>query len=191
MDFSAVSKAGGRPVRVRRPNHGAVVARIDAEAESGRLAIPDTVDAELRFGVKRAFDAAASSFHATVDQGDQVVEAALARYNLLHGRFGIANHRGRLEEIGRMYACIWDDPLMAGEVDQWQCIKERHGRGAVRPSLDTHRADFMILSTAAALAAQEGSGTAELLTCDHDFLEFADAILERFGVVVVDCTGLP
>ena len=142
--------------------------------------------------MEKAFKSAARSAGGAVDPDGQVVEAALARYDLLHGRFGIANHRGRLEEIGRMYACIWDDPLMADEVDQWRRIKERHGRGAVRPSLDTHRADFMILSTAAALAAQEGSGTAELLTCDHDFLEFADAILERFGVVVVvDCATLP
>ena len=87
-----------------------------------------------------------------------------------------------------MHADVWIDPQMADAVARWRRAKERYGWGKGRPSLGTHRADFVILSTAAGLAAQEHR--AKLLTLDLDLVEFAAAIRERFGVGVVDCSRL-
>ena len=85
-----------------------------------------------------------------------------------------------------MYAEIWCDGRMDDAVKAWRRVKEKRAKtGAARPAIETNYADFVILSTAAHQAARGRS--VELLTFDYDFVAFADAIRERFGVDVVDC----
>lgn len=187
MDFEVAGR-NGRPVRVRRRNGDAVVAAVDGARESGEVAIPDEVAAEVRGGIGGAFRSAAKSANPEAVHSDKIAEDALARFELLYERFPIRNDDAFVWDIERMYVEMWRDPKMASAVDRLRRIKERHGHGAARPSLATHAADFTILSTAAVKAARGES--VRLVTFDHDLVEFADAIYERFGVVVVDGAGL-
>ena len=183
MDFEVAGR-DGRPVRVRRRNGDAVVAAVDVARESGEVAILDIVAAEVRGGIRRVFRSAAKSANPGAVHSDKIAEYALARFEILYECFSAPNYSGFRGDIERMYVEMWRDPKMAGAVDRRRRIKERHGHGAARPSLATHAADFTILSTAAVKAAQGES--VRLVTFDHDLAEFADAIHERFGVVVVD-----
>ena len=187
MDFSA-KRRDGRLVRVQRRNRDAVVAEVDGAIEAGSLKIPGIAAFEMLNGLEKTFRSAAKSAGAAANPGVKIAGGVRARFEILNKRFGIPSDKWYLAEIDRMYADIWSDPRLADLVDWWRCIKERRGKVAGRPSLETHRADFLILSTAAALAAQGHS--VRLLTYDHDFVAFADVILERFGVVVVDCSSL-
>lgn len=187
MDFSA-RRLDGRLVQVQRRNRDAVVAEVDGAIRARIIKIPGIVAVELLGGLEKTFRAAAKSAGAAADPDVKIVEAVRARFEILNKRFGIPSDKRYLVEIDRMYADIWSDPRLAHLVALWRRIKERHGKAAVRPSLETHLADFLILSTAAALAAQGHS--VRLLTYDHDLVAFADVILERFGVVVVDCNSL-
>ena len=187
MDFSS-RRRDGRLVQVQRRNRDAVVAEVDGAIETGSLKVLDIVAAELLNGLEKTFRAAAKSAGAAAEPDVKIVEAVRARFEILNKRFGTPNHKRYLAEIDRMYADIWSDPRLAHLVARWRRIKEKRGKAAVRPSLETHLADFLILSTAAALAAQGHS--VRLLTYDHDLVAFAGVILERFGVVVVDCNSL-
>ena len=166
-----------------------MVRAVDEAMESGDLAIPHTVDVEVIGNLKKAFDSAARSADAPAGAGRAVVQGALSEFKRLYVLYGIHDANKYLEEIDRMYAEIWRDPRMAGAVSKWSGVKERHGKGGARPAPDTHRADFMILSTAAGRAAQ--GEAVRLITFDHDLVAFGGAILERFGVEVVDGAGLP
>ena len=187
MDFEVEGK-GGRPVRVRRRNRDAVVAAVDGAVESGEVAIPDKVADEVDGGIRPAFGSAARSANPACVHNDEIAEDALAGFMLLYKRFRIRDYKDYLDDVECMYIEIWRDPRMASAVDRRRRIKERHGHGAARPSLATHAADFMILSTAAVKAAR--GEAARLVTFDHDIVEFADAIYKRFGVVVVDGADL-
>ena len=188
---SASKKAGrsGRPAMLRRRNMEGVARAVDEAAESGDLAIPDTVAEEVRKNLEDAFESAAKSTCAPPGAGAAAVPDALEEFKRLYVIFGIRDDDRYRKDIDRMFAEIWRDPRMAGAVDMWQRVKERHGKGGARPSLETHGADFMILSTAADRAAR--GEDVRLVTFDHDLLAFADAIRERFGVEVVDGASLP
>lgn len=187
MGFSA-RRRDGRLVPVRRRNRDAVVAEVDGAIEVGSLKIPGMAAVEMLNGLEKTFRSAAKSAGAAAEPDDGIIEGVRERFSLLYDRFGVPDYRWYLEKVDRMYADIWSDPRLAHLVARWRRIKERRGKAAGRPSLETHQADFLILSTAAALAAQGHS--VRLLTYDHDFVAFADVILERFGVVVVDCSSL-
>ena len=135
-----------------------------------------------------AFRSAAKSANPEAVYDDEIAEAALTRFEILYKRFPISDDDAFVWDVECMYIEIWRDPRMASAVDRRRRIKERHGHGAARPSLATHAADFMILSTAAVKAAR--GEAARLVTFDHDIVEFADAIYKRFGVVVVDGADL-
>ena len=182
--YFLVYRAGGEPVWVHRRNRDAVVAKVEGAAEARELRIPSTVAKETIGSMKDVFGSAAKSAGGSVKEGVKAAQDARARFERLRGAFGIPDDDAFLEEIDRMYADVLRDPRMGGAVALWQSVKERHGRGAVFPSLETHTADFMILSTAAEQVARGNS--VRLLTFDHDMVAFADAIRERFGVVVVD-----
>lgn len=137
---------------------------------------------------KRAFESEAGRAVAAANIDDEIIDDALAKFGRLYARFGTSDIRAYLEMIDRMYADIWCDPRMADAVARWRRVKERHGMGKGRPSLGTRRNDFVILSTAAALAAR--GVPVKLLTFDHDIVAFAAAIRERLGVDVVDCNRL-
>ena len=184
MDFPVVPKGGGPPVRVRRRGRDAIVAMVDGAIESEDLAIPDMVAGEVRGSTERAFDSAARRAGSPAVADRRVVQAALDGFNLLYGRFGIRDILTYLGAVERMYIDAWLDPRMAAAVDRWRRVKKRHGEGTARPSLETHGADFAILSTAAALAAQ--GDEVLLVTSDYDFVAFADMIYTVFGVRVID-----
>ena len=188
MDFSVVPKGGGPTVRVQRRGRDGIVAMADRAIESGNLAIPDVVAGEVRSGTERAFDSAARRAGSPDAVDRRVVQALLDGFNLLYGRFGIHDVPTYLGAVERMYIDAWLDPRMAAAVDRWRRVKRRHGEGTARPSLDTHGADFVILSTAAALAAQ--GDEVWLVTSDYDFVAFADMIYRVFGVRVVDGSAL-
>ena len=182
--YFLVYRAGGPPVWVHRRNRDAVVAEVQTAIESEELAIPFTVANETLRGMKNAFESAAKSAKGRAEAGAKAAAGARARFKRLYAAHGIDDEKGRLQEIGRMYAGAPHDPRMGGAVALWRSVKERHGRGAAFPALETHLADFVILSTAAGQVAQ--GNAARLLTFDHDLVAFADAIRERFGVVIVD-----
>ena len=185
-----VSKRGGRPsAAMRRRNMEGVARAVDDAAGSGDLAIPHTAAEEVRKNLKDAFKSAARSAGAPPGTADSAMPDAWSEFKRLRGPFEIKDEDKYVEDIGRMYADIWQDPRRAGAVDRWWCVKERRGKGGERPSLETHRADFVILSTAADRAAR--GEDVRLVTFDHDLVAFADAIRERFGVEVVDGAGLP
>ena len=185
-----VSKRGGRSsAAMRRRNMEGVARAIDEAAESGDLGIPHTAAEEVRRNLKDAFKSAARSAGAPPGTADSAMPDAWLEFKRLRGPFEIKDEDKYVEDVGRMYADIWQDPRRAGAVDKWRRVKERHGKGGERPSLETHGADFMILSTAADRAAR--GEDARLVTFDHDLLAFADAIRGRFGVEVVDGAGLP
>ena len=185
-----VSKRGGRPsAAMRRRNMEGVARAVDNAAESGDLGIPHTAAEEVRKNLKKAFKSAAKSAGAPPGTVGSAVPYAWSEFKRLRGTFEIKDEDKYVEDIGRMFAEIWRDPRMAGPVGRWQRVKERHGKGGVRPSLETHGADFVILSTAADMAAR--GEDVRLVTFDHDLLAFADAIRERFGVEVVDGASLP
>ncbi len=188
MDFSIVPKGGGPPVRVQRPGRDGIVAMVDRAIESEDIVISDMVAYEVRGSTKRAFDSAARRAGSPDMVDRRVVQAALDGFNLLYGRFGIHNVPTYLGAVERMYIDAWLDPRMAAAVDRWRRVKKRHGEGTAHPSLDTHGADFVILSTAAALAAQ--GDEVWLVTSDYDFVAFADMIYRVFGVRVVDGSAL-
>ncbi len=188
MDFSVRPRGSGPPVRVRGRNRDAIVGMVNRAIKSGDLAIVDTVAVEMHYNAKRAFESAARRAVAAADIDDAIVEDALAKFGRLYARFRTSDIKTYLEMIDRMYADIWSDPRMADAVARWRRVKERHGMGKGRPSLGTHGEDFVILSTAAALAAR--GIPVKLLTFDHDIVAFAAAIRERFGVDVVDCNRL-
>lgn len=185
MYFPVRPSGDGLPVRVTYHNREAVAVTVDRGVESGDIAIPDTVAAEMHDSTEKAFNSAARRAVAAAKPGDGVVDDALARFDLLHRLFGVRDNLSYLEAIDLMYADIWRNPRMADAVARWRRVKRRHGWGEGRPSLGMHRADFVILSTAAGLAAQ--GHQVKLLTLDRDLVEFAAAIRERFGVHVVDC----
>lgn len=149
---------------------------------------PTTPAAEMHDSAEATFNSVAWRVAVAAKPGDGVVDYALARFDLLHRLFGVRDNLSYLEAIDLMYADIWRNPRMADAVAQWRRVKKRHGWGEGRLSLGMHRADFVILSTAAGLAAQ--GHQVKLLTLDRDLVEFAAAILERFGVHVVDCSRL-
>ena len=181
---------GGRPsAMLQRRSMEGVARAVDEAAESGDLAIPDTVANETVDNLENAFESAAQSADAQPGAGAAAVQDALEEFKRLYVIFGIRDEDKYKKEIDRMFAEIWQDPRMAGPVGRWQRVKERHGKGGARPSLETHGADFMILSTAADRAAR--GEDVRLVTFDHDLLAFADAIRERFGVEVVDGASLP
>lgn len=187
MCFSS-DREDGRPVLVRRRNGDAIAAEIEAAIASGNLVISYTVAKEVIDGLERAFKSAARSAHAKPEAGAEAARVALARFRRLRAICGIPDDPRYVEDVARMYADILRDPRMAAAVALWRGVKERHGRVAEFPSLGTHGNDFMILSTAADMAAR-GIAT-RLLTYDHDILAFADIIRDRFGVVAVDCASL-
>ena len=184
MDFSVVPKGGGPPVRVQRRGRDGIVAMADRAIESGNLAIPDMVAEEVFDSTDRAFKSAARRVNAGADPDEDAVVDALERFESLYDQFGIHDVPTYLGAVERMYIDAWLDPRMAAAVDRWRRVKKRHGEGTARPSLDTHGADFVILSTAAALAAQ--GDEVWLVTSDYDFVAFADMIYRVFGVRVVD-----
>ena len=185
-----VSKRGGRPsAAMRRRNMEGVARAVDEAAESGDLGIPHTAAEEVRRNLKDAFKSAAKSAGAPPDTADSAMPDAWSEFKRLRGPFEIKDEDRYVEDIDLMFAEIWQDPRMAGAVARWQRVKGRRGKGRARPSLETHGADFMILSTAADRAAR--GGAVRLVTFDHDLLAFADAIRGRFGVEVVDGAGLP
>lgn len=187
MDFSS-RRMDGRLVRVHRRNRDAVVDAVDRAIGTGRIKIPNTVASEMLGGVEKTFRPAAKSAGAAAEPDDSIIEGVRARLKILYNRFGTPNYRWYLAKVDRMYADIWNDPRMANLVARWRRVKEGRGKAAGRPSLGTHLADFLILSTAAALVAQGHS--VRLPTNGHGFVAFADVILERLGVVVVDCGTL-
>ena len=184
-----VSKRGGRGAAMRRRNMEGVTRAVDEAAESGDLAIPDTVANETVDNLENAFESAAQSAGAPPGAGAAAVPDALEEFKRLYAVFGIHDDDKYRKDIDLMFAETWRDPRMAGAVARWQRVKERHGKGGARPSLETHWADFVILSTAADRAAR--GEDVKLVTFDHDLVAFAGAIRGRFGVEVVDGAGLP
>lgn len=187
MCFSS-DREDGRPVLVRRRNGDAVAAEIEAAIASKNLVISNTVAKEVIDGIENAFMYAAQSANAKPEAGVEAARVALARFERLRATCGIPDDPRYVEDVARMYADILRDPRMAAAVALWRGAKERRGRVAKFPSPGTHGNDFMILSTAADMAAR-GIAT-RLLTYDHDILAFADIIRDRFGVVAVDCASL-
>ena len=184
IDFFA--KGPGRPVRVQRHNRDAVAAIVDDAAESGVLAIPDTVAIEMRNTASWVIKSAAKAVGAMSPPLDEDVEDVIAKFGVLYDRFGIRDDGRYVKRIDDMYAEIWRDGRMNDAVKTWRRVKaKRAGAGVTRPAIEANGADFVILSTAARQAALGIS--VELLTFDYDFVAFADAIRERFGVNVVDC----
>ena len=187
MDFQAKGR-GGRVVGARRRNRDAVATAINSAIKSGEPAIPGIAADDAIGGMEKAFVSAARSAGAQDKEGAKAAKAALAAFKRLHERLGIPVCTGYLAEIDRVCACIWSDPRMADAAALWRHVKERRGKKS-RPSLETHRADFEILSTVASMVVR--GRAAKLLTFDHDFVAFAGAIRERLGVEVVDCAALP
>ena len=184
IDFFA--KGPGRPVRVQRHNRDAVAAIVDDAAESGVLAIPDTVAIEMRNTASWVIKSAAKAVGAMSPPLDEDVEDVIAKFGVLYDRFGIRDDGRYMKRIDDMYAEIWRDGRMNDAVKTWRRVKaKRAGAGVTRPAIEANGADFVILSTAARQAALGIS--VELLTFDYDFVAFVDAIRERFGVNVVDC----
>ena len=188
MDFQVAPRWGGPPVRVRRRGRDAIVAMVDRAIRSGDIAILDMVAKEVNRTTKGAFNSAARRAGSLAGVDDKTVQVVLDGFNLLHGRFGIRDIPIYLGAVERMYIDAWLDPRMAAAVDRWRRVKRRHGEGTARPSPGTHGADFAILSTAAALAAQ--GDEVWLVTSDYDFVAFADMIYRVFGVRVVDGSAL-
>ena len=188
MDFQVAPGWGGPPVRVQRRGRPAIVAMVDGAIRSGDLAILDMVAKEVNKTTKGAFNSAARRAGSLAGVDDKTVQAALDGFNLLHSRFGVRNALMYLGAVDQMYIDAWLDPRMADAVARWRRVKRRHGEGTVRPSLETHGADFVILSTAAALAAQ--GNEVWLVTSDYDFVAFADMIHRVFGVRVIDSGAL-
>ncbi len=188
MDFPVVPKGGGPPVRVQRPGRDGIVAMVDMAIESEDIVISDTVADEVFDSTGRAFNSAARRVNAEADPDEDAVVDALERFGSLYDQFDIHDVLTYLGAVERMYIDAWLDPQMAEAVDRWRRVKKRHGEGTERPSLDTHGADFVILSTAAALAAQ--GDEVWLVTYDYDFVAFADMIYRVFGVRVVDGSAL-
>ena len=186
--YFLVYRADGEPVWVHRRNRDEVVAEVEGAIESGKLRIPYTVADETLRGMTKVFRSAAKSAKGQAEAGAKAAAGARARFKRLYATYGIPDNDVFLPEIGRMYAGAPNDPRMGGAVALWRSVKERHGRGGAFPALETHLADFVILSTAAEQVAQGNS--VRLLTFDHDMVAFADAIRERFGVVVVGGGGL-
>ena len=186
-----VMRRNGRAVRARRRNRDAVAAAINEAIESGELAIPYAVAAEVQSGIKRAFASAARSAGAAADPDKGIAESAWERFSSLPGIFGLPDADEYLGEIGRMYARIRSGPRMAAAAALWRRVKERRGRKAARPPPGTHRADFEILSAAAAAGMAARGMAATLPTFDRDFVAFAGAIYGRFGVEAAGCGALP
>ena len=187
IDFFA--KGAGRPVRVQRHNRDAVVAAVDGAAELGVLGIPDAVAVEMRDTASWAITSAAKAAGALSPPSNKDVADTREKFRSLYKRFGIHDDNRHVERIDDMYAEIWRDGRMNDAVRAWRRVKERRAKARVtRPTIEANGADFLILSTAANQAAQ-GSPT-ELLTFDYDFVAFAVAIREWFGVTVVDCGRL-
>ena len=182
--YFLVYREGGEAIWVHRRNRDAVVAEVESAIESGKLRIPDTVADETLRGMKNAFESAAKSAKGRAEAGAKAAAGARARFERLYATYGIPDDDAFLPEIGRMYAGAPHDPRMDGAVSLWRSVKERHGRGGAFPALETHLADFLILSTAAGQVAR--GNAVRLLTFDHDLVAFADAICERLGTVVVD-----
>ena len=184
IDFFA--KGAGRPVRVQRHNRDAVVAAVDGAAELGVLAIPDIVAVEMYDTAPWVIKSTAKGVDASLTPLDKNIDDTLAKFKGLYDRFAIRNNGRYVKKIDDMYAEIWRDGRMNDAVRTWRRVKEKHAKtGASRPTIETNNVDFVILSTAAHQASQ-GRPT-ELLTFDYDFVAFADAIREWFGVNVVDC----
>ena len=187
INFDAEGERG-RPVMVQRYNRDAVVAAVDDAIWSSALAIPDAVAAEARKNAVGAIKSAAGAAGASYYARDMAAGGMLATLDRLYGRFRVKDDDGYVGKIDGMYADIWSDKRMENAISSRRRVKEKHGKKAARPMPDTHEQDFVILSTAASLAAQ--GGTIELLTFDHDFVSFADAIRERLAVDIVDCGRL-
>ena len=188
MDFPVVPKGGGPPVRVRRPGRDGIVAMVDGAIESEDLVISDMVADEVFDSTERAFESAARRVNAAADPDEDIAYDVLERFGRLYDRFGIRDVLTHLGAVERMYIDAWLDPRMAAAVDRRRRVKRRRGEGTARPSPETHGADFVILSTAAALAAQ--GNEVWLVTSDYDFVAFADMIHRVLGVRVVDGSAL-
>ena len=184
IDFDARGE-DGKPVRVWRHNREAVVALMGGAIGAGTLRIPDMVAVEMRNSAKRAVYSAARSAGAPYYAEDEVVKEVRRVFHSLYKRFRIEDREEYVGSVNDMYIDIWGDVHMADAVGRWLCVKEKRGKKAARPSLEANKGDFVILSTAAHWAAQ--GHAVELVTFDHDLVAFADAILGRFGVRVVDC----
>ena len=188
MDFFVTPEGGGPSVRVQRRGRGAIVDMVNRAIKSGNLKITDAVAAEVHKTMKSAFRSAARRAGSPAGADDEIVQAALDGFDPLHSRFGVHDEEAYVGAIGLMYADISNDPSMADAAARRRRVKKRHGEGTALPSAETHGADFAILSTAAALAAQ--GDEVWLVTSDHDFVAFADAIYRVFRVRVVDYSGL-
>lgn len=154
---------------------------------AGTLRIPDMVAVEVRRTAAKAVRSAARSAGAPYYAEDEVVSEVHGTFHSLYERFRAKNREEYVGSVNDMYIDIWGDIRMADAVGGWLCVKEKRGKKAAKPSLEANKGDFVILSTAAHWAAQ--GHAVELVTFDHDFLAFADAILGRLGVRVVDCRG--
>ena len=188
MDFEVTPEEGGPPVRVQRRGREAIVGMVNRAIKSGDLKILDVVAYEMHKTAKKAFDSAARRAGSPAGAGRKTVQAALDVFDPLYALFGVHNEDAHVDAVGNMYIDISNDPRMADAAARRRRVKKRHGDAADYPSPDTHRADFVILSTAAALAEQ--GGEVWLVTSDHDFVDFADAIYRVFGVSVVDYSNL-
>ena len=184
IDFAA-SGEDGKPARVERHGREAAVVLIDGAAGAGTLRIPDMVAAEVRRTAAKAVSSAAKSAGAPYYAEDEVVEEVRGAFHPLYKRFRIEDREEYVGSVNDMYIDIWGDVRMADSVGGWRRVKEKRGKRAARPSLEANKGDFVILSTAAYGAAR--GHAVEMATFDHDFLAFADAILGRLGVRVVDC----
>ena len=173
---------------MQRRGREAIVGMVNRAIKSGNLKIPDMVADEMHKTVKKAFKSAARRAGSPAGADDEAVQAALDAFDPLRVRFGIRNATKYLGTVGRMYTDISNDPRMADAAARRRRVKKRHGDAADCPSQETHGADFVILSTAAALAEQ--GDEVWLVTSDHDFVDFADAIYRVFRVRVVDYSNL-
>ena len=126
--YFLVYRAGRRPVWVHRRNRDAVVAEVQTAIESEELAIPYTVANETLRGMEKVFRSAARSAGVVSDLDDDVIESARARFECLYATHGIDDEKGRLEEIGRMYAGAPHDTRMGGAVALWRHVLRSTGR---------------------------------------------------------------
>ncbi len=188
MDFEVTPEEGGPPVRVQRRGREAIVGMVNRAIKSGDLKIPDVVADEVHDSMKRAFDSAARRAGSPAGVDRKTVQAALDAFDPLRVRFGVRNEDAHVDAVGNMYVDISNDPKMAYAAARRRRVKKRHGDAADCPSQETHGADFVILSTAAALAEQ--GDEVWLVTSDHDFVDFADEIYRVFRVRVVDYSNL-
>ena len=106
-----VSKRGGRfSAAIRRRNMEGVARAVDDAAESDDLAIPHTAAEEVRNNLKYAFESAAHSAGVPPDMVDSAMPDAWLELERLRAPFEIADDGRHKEDIGRMFAEIWQDP---------------------------------------------------------------------------------